>query len=280
MAALAPYSSAFLSKDPFLTEKSTTFSGCKGGKGGTQQTQTVEELKGEIESLVQMESGSDLFDEIKHRFLSFRKQKYMENLEQYQNLASVKRQRVCPSCILGFEPGEAFVVRNVANMVLPFEGGPSETKAALEFAVENILVIGHSCCGGIRALMSMQDGEDSSGFTGRWVVVGRKARLNTEVAASNLGFDQQWRHCEKEFSLPLSLFPIIVFCIQESVNCSLLNLLTYPWIEEKVRKGQLSVNGGYYDFVECTLEKWTLDYNGGKTDESNRVAVKNQSFWR
>lgn len=68
--------------------------------------------------------------------------------------------------------------------------------------------------------------------------------------------------------------------LQESVNCSLLNLLTYPWIEEKVGKGLLSVHGGYYDFVECTFEKWTLDYDGLKTDESNRVAVKNRSFWR
>ncbi|THG03116.1 hypothetical protein TEA_001292 [Camellia sinensis var. sinensis] len=117
--------------------------------------------------------------------------------------------RVCPSYILGFQPGEAFVVRNVANLVPPFENGPSETNAALEFSVnslevENILVIGHSCCGGIRALMSVQD--------------------------------------------------------KESINRSLVNLLTYPWIEERVTKGVLSIHGGYYDFVDCTLEKWTLDY--------------------
>ncbi|GJY76728.1 beta carbonic anhydrase 5, chloroplastic isoform X2 [Tanacetum coccineum] len=62
--------------------------------------------------------------------------------------ARLKRNsRVCPSYILGFQPGEAFVVRNIATLVPPFE-------------VENILVTGHSCYG-IRALMSMDD-EDNS----------------------------------------------------------------------------------------------------------------------
>ncbi|CAN1332308.1 Beta carbonic anhydrase 5, chloroplastic [Linum perenne] len=125
--------------------------------------------------------------------------------------------RVCPSNILGFQPGEAFVVRNVANLVPPFESGPSETKAALEFAVntlkvQNILVVGHSRCGGIRAL--------------------------------------------------------------ESVNCTLSNLLTYPWIEEKVRSEELSIHGGYYDFVNCTFEKWTLDYQ-----QDGEVSVKDRSRW-
>ncbi|KAI8030791.1 hypothetical protein LOK49_LG01G01200 [Camellia lanceoleosa] len=46
--------------------------------------------------------------------------------------------RVCPSYIIGFQPGEAFVVRNVANLVPPFENGPTETNAALEFAVNSL----------------------------------------------------------------------------------------------------------------------------------------------
>lgn len=69
------------------------------------------------------------------------------------------------------------------------------------------------------------------------------------------------------------------FFLQESVNCSLLNLLTYPWIEEKVKKGTLSLHGGYYDFIDCTFEKWTLDYEGSNLKESDKFAVRNQSFW-
>ncbi|MQK22544.1 carbonic anhydrase, partial [Escherichia coli] len=70
--------------------------------------------------------------------------------------------RVCPSNILGFQPGEVFMIRNIANLVPVMKNGPSECNAALEFAVttlqvENILVIGHSSCAGIETLMNMQE---------------------------------------------------------------------------------------------------------------------------
>ncbi|PSS02603.1 Beta carbonic anhydrase [Actinidia chinensis var. chinensis] len=239
---------------------------------------TQELMNNKLKSIVETQDGSDLFNEMKHRFLSFKKHKFLENSEHFQNLAkgqapkfmviSCADSRVCPSNILGFQPGEAFVVRNVANLVPPYESGPSETNAALEFAVtsvevENILVIGHSCCGGIRALMSMQDEVNTSSFISSWVVVGKNARLSTKAAASNLSLDQQCRHCEKE-----------------SINCSLLNLLTYPWIQERVTKGVLSIHGGYYNFVDCTFEKWTLDYHeGGSREENGKYKLKNREFW-
>ncbi|GJR80552.1 putative reverse transcriptase domain-containing protein [Tanacetum coccineum] len=93
--------------------------------------------------------------------------------------------RVFPSYILGFQPGEAFVVCNIANLVPPFE-------------VENILVTGHSCCGGIRALMSMDDEDNSSSFIKNWVVVGKAARSSTKATTSNLSFDQQCKHSQTE----------------------------------------------------------------------------------
>ncbi|CAL1389942.1 unnamed protein product [Linum trigynum] len=217
-------------------------------------------------------TSKNLFDDLKERFLSFKKHTYLENIEHYESLAKGQApkfmviacgdSRVCPSNILGFQPGEAFVVRNVANLVPHFESGPSETKAALEFAVnvlkvQNILVVGHSRCGGIRALMSMHDDVETSSFIGSWVSVGMNARKRTKADASNLNFDQQCRHCEKE-----------------SVSCTLTNLLTYPWIEEKAKGGELSIHGGYYDFVDCTFERWTLDYK-----EDGEVSVKDRSFW-
>ncbi|KAL4363883.1 hypothetical protein GQ457_04G003540 [Hibiscus cannabinus] len=290
MAALAPTS---LSKHP-LSSGSPTIFGSSVRSGEIQQTQirfwtsfrsntgvrlnaSAEPPAVTRESRVGMEGGCDLFDRMKNRFLSFKSHKYMENSEHFQALSKSQApkfmviacadSRVCPSNVLGFEPGEAFTVRNVANMVPPYESGPSETNAALEFAVnslevENILIVGHSCCGGIRALMSMQDEANSSSFIRSWVVVGKKAKLSTKASASNLDFDQQCTHCEKE-----------------SINNSLLNLITYPWIEEKVKKGLLSLHGGYYDFVDCTFEKWTLDYKGSITDGKNRAVVKDRSFW-
>lgn len=63
------------------------------------------------------------------------------------------------------------------------------------------------------------------------------------------------------------------------MNISLLNLLTYPWIEERVRKDQLSIHGGYYDFLNCTFDKWTLDIKGGADINGGRYLVKDQAFW-
>lgn len=67
--------------------------------------------------------------------------------------------------------------------------------------------------------------------------------------------------------------------LQESINCSLQNLLTYPWIEDRVGKGLLSVHGGYYDFLDCTFEKWTLDFNESSIGKGDRFSVKDKTFW-
>lgn len=252
-------------KHPFKTEASEEPIGL---------TQKLTEY--EKQRLEGKDCGLDLFEDLKFRFRRFKKRNYMENLVHYQNLSQQQTpkfmviacadSRVCPSDVLGFRPGEAFTVRNVANLVPPFQHGASETSAALEFAVNslevpNILVIGHSRCGGIQALMRMKEGSDSRSFIKDWVSIGKSARLSTEAAAGSLSFDMQCRHCEKE-----------------SINGSLLNLLTYPWIEKRVSEGTLSLHGGYYDFVDCTFEKWTLVYREGLQGGS-KYDIKDRSLW-
>ncbi|KAG4948311.1 hypothetical protein AAZX31_15G055800 [Glycine max] len=301
MAVPAPFS---LSSDPFASKSATStilgpavlkignfeqthfglFTALRRNQGFTLKASMgpagfTEKLNNNrLKTLADAEDGCDIFNDLKDRFLSFKKNKYMKNIEQFENLAKVQTpkfmviacadSRVCPSNVLGFQPGEAFMIRNVANLVPTFESGPSETNAALEFAVnsllvENILVIGHSCCGGIRALMGMQDDDvERSSFIKSWVIVGKNARKKAKAAASNFSFDEQCKHCEKE-----------------SINHSLLNLLTYPWIEEKVANGELSIHGGYYDFTDCSFEKWTLDYRGTKLEENGSIATKNKIFW-
>ncbi|XP_020590987.1 carbonic anhydrase 2-like isoform X2 [Phalaenopsis equestris] len=222
------------------------------------------------------DNDSDPLKELEARFLKFKKQNYLENLDHYQNLAQGQSpkfmviacadSRVCPSKILGFQPGEAFTVRNVANLVPPYQHGASETSAALEFAVtslevSNILVVGHSCCGGIRALMSMKRKSNSKSFIRDWVSLAKSARLSTEAAVGNRSFEEQCAHCEKE-----------------SINGSLLNLLTYPWIDERVTKGALSLHGGYYDFTNCSFEKWTLVYRKS-LEGGSKFAIRGCSTW-
>lgn len=221
----------------------------------------------------------DPLGQLKARFMDFKQRNYVENSTKYQNLAEQQTpefmvvacadSRVCPTSILGLQPGDAFTVRNIANLVPPYEHGASETTAALEFAVNtlkvpNVLVVGHSRCGGIQALMSMKNKKDDSSsrsFIRDWVSLGKSARLSTEAAAGNLNFESQCRHCEKE-----------------SINSSLLNLLTYPWIEERVKEGSLNLHAGYYNFIDCTFEKWTLVYRPG-LEGGSKYAIKNRSTW-
>ena len=88
--------------------------------------------------------------------------------------------RIDPSLKFGVEPGEMFIVRNVANLVPPFDpdGHAHGTSAALEFAVrglsiENVIVMGHARCGGIGALMNAPPGGD---FIAAWMSIAAPAR--------------------------------------------------------------------------------------------------------
>src|SRR5215211_7309890 len=85
--------------------------------------------------------------------------------------------RVSPEVIFDAAPGELLVVRNVANLVPPYEpDGDSQhgTSAALEFGVQalrvkHIIVLGHEFCGGIRAFADEQEPLSPGDFIGRWM---------------------------------------------------------------------------------------------------------------
>lgn len=222
--------------------------------------------------------ASDPFEMIKNRFLTFKENHFSKKPDLFANLAASQSpkfmviacgdSRVCPSNILGFQPGEAFVIRNVANLVPPWkESGFPATSAALEFAVlalkvEHILIIGHSRCGGIKALMSMSDDETtSSEFIGNWISIAKPARIRTKSLTADQPFDQQCSHCEKE-----------------SVNQSISNLLTFPWLKELVAQEKLFLHGGYYNFVDGSFEKWTLGYKEGKFEKIDD-AITNRALW-
>ncbi|XP_022737025.1 carbonic anhydrase 2-like isoform X1 [Durio zibethinus] len=181
--------------------------------------------------------------------------------------------RVSPSIILNFKLGEAFVSRNIANMVPPFDQlRHTETGAVIEYAVtalqfcssfymvekitcnkgrkrrlqvENILIIGHSLCGGIQRLMDLPDEHCSHNhtydFIDDWVKIGLPAKRKVLEEAYDLPLEEQIKLCEKE-----------------SVKNSMANLLTYPYVRNAVENGIMTLRGGYYDFVEGTFEQWKL----------------------
>ncbi|KAG0538637.1 hypothetical protein BDA96_03G253900 [Sorghum bicolor] len=112
--------------------------------------------------------------------------------------------RVCPSVTLGLHPGEAFAVRNIASMVPPYD----KTKyagvgSAIEYAVcalkvEVIVVIGHSRCGGIKALLSLEDGApDKFHFVEEWVRIGGPAKTKVKTDHASVPFEDQCSILEK-----------------------------------------------------------------------------------
>ncbi|EFH53514.1 hypothetical protein ARALYDRAFT_894205 [Arabidopsis lyrata subsp. lyrata] len=93
---------------------------------------------------INRQNDNDVFDDMKQRFLAFKKHKYFyaqaPKCKQQFLVIACADSRVCPSTVLGFQPGDAFTVRNIANLVPSYESGPTETKAALEFSVNTLNV--------------------------------------------------------------------------------------------------------------------------------------------
>ncbi|OIV90344.1 hypothetical protein TanjilG_14742 [Lupinus angustifolius] len=204
--------------------------------------------------------SSEASERIKTGFLYFKKEKYDKNPALYGELAkgqspkfmvfACSDSRVCPSHVLDFQPGEAFVVRNVANIVPPYDqskyagAGAAIEYAVLHLKVSEIVVIGHSACGGIKGLLSFPyDGTYSTDFIEEWVKIGLPAKAKVKTAHGDAPFGELCTHCEKE-----------------AVNVSLGNLLTYPFVRDGLVNKTLALKGGYYDFVKGSFELWGLEF--------------------
>ena len=159
--------------------------------------------------------------------------------------------RVDPATIFGTHPGEVFVVRNVANLVPPFElgGGRHGVSAALEFAVtqlevEEIVVMGHGACGGVHAAFSRRFAgapPGAGGFIDHWVDLLEDARARI-VAKHGHGAD-----AIHEMEL-------------ETVRVSIANLRTFPCIPEREAAGLLTIHGAYFAIAHGELH--VMDENG------------------
>jgi carbonic anhydrase len=139
-------------------------------------------------------------------------------------------------------PGELFVVRNVANLVPPYEpdAGHHGISAALEYAVrslevQHVIVLGHSRCGGIAYLMK-NDGVGKSEFVGQWVDMVAAAKQEVQKSLSGKSDEARQRACE-----------------QAAILMSLDNLLTFPWLRERAEQGKLFLHGWYFDLESGEL---------------------------
>ena len=149
--------------------------------------------------------------------------------------------RVDPQMIFDAKPGEIFCVRNVANLVPPYapDSDHHGTSAALEFAVrslkvEHIIVLGHARCGGIRALL---EGGEQGDFIGRWMEIAAVARERALTAAATASETVQH------------------LCEHESIRITLDNIMTFPWVAERVHAGLLQLHGWHFDFERGELDR-------------------------
>jgi len=141
--------------------------------------------------------------------------------------------RVDPATIFSAEPGDLFVIRNVASIVPPYEtyGGYHGVSAAIAFAVVNlkvarIVVLGHESCGGVAAAIA---GEVPTPFVSQWVSLLEPAIHTCGAHGDRLAVEY------------------------ESIRLSLDRLMTFPFVAESVTRDGLQLIGAHFKISDGTL---------------------------
>lgn len=166
-------------------------------------------------------------------------------------LVACSDSRSAPETIFDAGPGELFVLRNVGNLIPPFEpdGEFHSTSAALEFAVDvlkvkNIVIMGHGRCGGIRAALAQGDKPLKPGdFIGKWMSL-------IHPAAEAVASATVMTSTERETALE-----------RISVRYSLNNLRTFPQVREREEQGELTLYGAWFDISAGEL--WAMNRETG-----------------
>ena len=189
------------------------------------------------------------YDRFRRSYWRHHRHEFVERAQQGQSpwamVVACCDSRVPPEIIFDCAPGEIFVVRSIANLIPTYAPDMANhgTSAALEYAVKElnvrqIILLGHSLCGGIRALVQGTASKPAD-FIGIWMNIAREAGQKARTALHEHGdFDAACRFCE-----------------QESIKTSLSNLMTFPWIKSRVDNGMLNVHGFHFDMVSGDLEQ-------------------------
>lgn len=201
-------------------------------------------------------------DNLLNGYKNFMNGRFSEQQQRYKALAETGQQpqtlviaccdsRAAPETIFDAGPGELFVVRNVANMVPPYEpdGQYHSTSAALEFAVQvlkvkDILVMGHGRCGGIKAALDVDAEPLSPGdFIGRWMHL-------LKPAAEQIQNNNIMTAAERQRALE-----------RVSIRNSIANLRTFPCVQILEQRGKLNLHGAWFDISSGEL--WVMDAKTG-----------------
>ena len=160
--------------------------------------------------------------------------------------------RSAPETIFSAAPGDIFVVRNVANLVQPYDPDSDchGTSAALEFAVQSlkvrhVVVLGHAGCGGIRAALHPPAQPLSpDDFIGKWLE--QLGPVTSSVATGGPLTD-----AERQTALE-----------RASIRSSIANLRTFPCVSSLESRNRLGLHGAWFDIADGEL--WTMDPAGGE----------------
>ena len=195
-------------------------------------------------------------------YRNFMSGRYADESQRYRKLAEEGQKpttmviaccdsRAAPETIFDCGPGQLFVLRNVANLVPPF--GPDAayhgTSSAIEFAiihlkVEHIEVMGHGRCGGIAGALATAGGHAPEGdFIGKWLTMIEEVAGKVEANSLLTATEQQ-----------TALERIVI-------RQSLRNLLTFPFVKDRVEGGELSLHGAWFDISSGEL--WTMNGQSG-----------------
>ena len=200
------------------------------------------------------------YQRFKEGYYEQNKQKLTKLAKQGQSpkiaIISCSDSRVDPTIILDCQPGDLFVIRNVANLIPPCESCDSfhGTSAAIEYAVtglevESIIVLGHTQCGGIKALMDTPPSSNPETFVSKWMKQLEDVR-NEVLEHNHESEDSCYHECE-----------------EKGIIRSLNNLMTFPWVKERVEAGTLHLHGWHYD-----LDSGSLYAKRKDSDEFERVS--------
>jgi carbonic anhydrase len=193
-------------------------------------------------------------------YSNFRAGRYAEESERYQKLGHGTQKptvmiiaccdsRAAPETIFDAGPGEIFVMRNVANLVPPYapDGKHHATSAAIEFAVialgvKHVVVMGHGRCGGIRAVVDGGDPLSAGDFIGKWM-------SDVKDVADAVRHDHSHDHGHD----------LQTAVEHASVEHSLANLRTFPWLRMRENKKDISIHGAWFDIALGELHVYDED---------------------
>ena len=184
-------------------------------------------------------------------FRRFRGSYYEQHRSRFERLAAGQRprcavvaccdSRVDTTLIFDAIPGEIFLIRNIANLIPPYrpDARQHSTSAAIEYAVRflkvgEFVVLGHAGCGGIRALLNPP--AHATDFVADWLEIAAASRERVLARGAGLPPAERQRACELE-----------------ALEDSLKNVLTFPWVAERVEDGTLQVDALYVDLEQGAL---------------------------